>query len=175
MPIPKTRVELTEQLHSTFGKLRIELDNGESRLGNLPCVDSWTVKDLLAVRAWWTENVVAWIETGRRGEIPVTPAAGYKWTETPRLNADVVKAARRESYQSVRRRLEHGYARLLILIDELSERELLEVGTFPWAGKYPISRWISINTVRQYTTARTFVRRAVRELNTQDASGVKRR
>ena len=48
-------------------------------------------------------------------------------------------------------------------IDSLDDRELLEVGRFAWAGRYPISRWISINTARQYTTARTFVRRALRE------------
>ena len=132
-------------------------------MGNLPCVDGWTVKDLLAVRVWWTENVVGWIETGRSGEVPITPAAGYKWQETPRLNADIVRAAQRESYRSIRKRLERGFAKVLDLIDELSDTELLEVGTFPWAGKYPISRWISLNTVRQYTTARTFVRRAIRE------------
>jgi hypothetical protein len=165
MPIPKTRLELTEQLHSTFGKLRVELDNGGSRLGSLPCVDNWTVKDLLAVRAWWTEHVVAWIEAGQRGEVSVTPAAGYRWHETPRLNADIVRSTGRESYRSIRRRLEHGFARVLGLIVELNDRELLEVGVFPWAGKYPISRWLSINTVRQYTTARTFIRRAVRERN----------
>ncbi len=173
MPIPKTRLELIGQLHSTFGKLRLELDNGGPRLGNLPCVDGWTVKDLLAVRVWWTENVAAWIETGRRGEVPITPAAGYKWHETPRLNANIVRSSHRESYRSIRRRLERGFAQVLSLIDELSDRELLEVGTFPWAGKYPISRWISINTVRQYTTARTFIRRAVREHDSQDASDVK--
>jgi hypothetical protein len=163
MPIPKTRAELTEQLQSTFGKLRDELDDGGPRLGTLQCVDDWSVKDLLAVRVWWTENVVKWIDAGRRGAVPITPADGYRWQETPRLNADVVRAARRESYRSIRSRLEHGYTRVVDLIDELSDGELLAVGTFVWAGKYPISRWISLNTVRQYTTARTFIRRAVRE------------
>lgn len=163
MPIPKTRDELTEQLHSTFGKLQIELNTGGPDLGNLPCVDGWTVKDLLAVRVWWTENVVAWIEMGRTGEIPVTPAQGYMWNETPRLNADVVKASQAEPYQSVLKRLELGFAQVVNLIDQLNDRELLEVGIFAWAGKYPVSRWISINTVRQYTTARTFIRRAVRQ------------
>lgn len=165
MPIPRTRLDLTEQLDSTFSKLRVELDNGGPRLGSLPCIEDWTVKDLLAVRAWWTENVVDWIETGRRGEIPITPAEGYKWKETPRLNADIVRAARRESYRSVRARLEQGFASVVKLIDELTDKELLYAGTFQWAGKYPISRWLSLNTVRQYTTARTFVRRAVREHN----------
>jgi len=132
-------------------------------LGTLPCVDDWSVKDLLAVRVWWTESIVTWIETGRRGAVPITPAEGYQWRETPRLNADVVRAARQESYRSIRNRLEHGFGRVVSLIGELSDRELLAVDTFLWAGKYPLSRWISLNTVRQYTTARTFIRRAVRE------------
>ncbi len=51
---------------------------------------------------------------------------------------------------------------MLATIDALDDRELLEVGFFDWAGKWPISRWISLNTARQYTTARSFVRRALR-------------
>ena len=105
MTIPNTRSELTELTRSTFEKLRAELEVAGSGVGSLSCVDDWRVKDLLAVRAWWTENVIDWIEAGMRGESPITPAEGYRWNETPRLNADVVKAARRESYRSVRARL----------------------------------------------------------------------
>jgi len=163
MPIPSTRAELTDLTRSTFENLRAELEEAGARVGSLPCFEDWSVRDLLAVRAWWTENVIDWIEAGRRGETPITPAVGYTWKETPRLNADVVKAARREPYRSVRARLERGFERVMRTIESLDDRELLGVGVFEWAGKYPISRWISINTARQYTTARTFIRRALRE------------
>ena len=163
MTIPNTRAELTDLTSTTFKKLKAELDAAGPRAGSLSCVDDWSVKDLLAVRAWWTENVVEWVEAGRRGETPFTPAQGYRWNETPRLNADIVKAARRQSYRSVRTRLERGFERVMHTIDVLDDTELLGVGVYAWAGKYPISRWISINTARQYTTARTFVRRALRE------------
>ena len=146
-----------------FEKLRAELEVAGSGVGSLSCVDDWSVKDLLAVRAWWTENVIDWIEAGRRGETPITPAEGYRWNETPRLNADVVKASRRESYRSVRARLERGFKRVMHTIDSLDDRELFEVGVFAWAGNHPIARWVSINTARQYTTARTFIRRALKK------------
>ena len=162
MPIPKTRTELVEMVTTSFEKLRAELDGAGSRVGSLHCVDDWSVKDLLAVRAWWTESVVDWIEAGCRGERPVTPAEGYAWKETPRLNADIVSKARRESLKSLRRRLERGYARVVATIDRLDDQELLEVGVFEWAGSYPIARWISLNTARQYTTARSFIRKALR-------------
>ena len=163
MAIPNTRAELTDLTSSTFKKLKAELEAAGPQVGALSCVDDWSVKDLLVVRAWWTENVVEWIEAGRRGGIPLTPAEGYRWNETPRLNADIVRAARRESYRSVHARLERGFERVMHTIDVLDDTELLGVGVYEWAGKYPISRWISINTARQYTTARTFIRRALRE------------
>lgn len=163
MPIPETRSELTELVTKTFAKLRVELERAGPELGQLPCVEQWSVKDLLAVRVWWTEHVVEWIDAGRRGECPPTPAPGYRWSETPRLNAEIVEASRNDSYQEIRDRLQRGFERVLATIDALDDRELLETGIFEWAGKWPISRWISINTARQYTTARTYVRRALRQ------------
>jgi hypothetical protein len=163
MPIPTTRKALNELVASTFEKLESELDAEGPEVGNLRCVDEWTVKDLLAVRAWWTESVVEWIEGGRRGESLTTPAQGYGWNETPRLNADIVSRARNEPYAAVRIRLRKGFESVLALIASLDERELLSPEVFPWAGKWPVSRWISINTARQYVTARTFIRRALRD------------
>jgi hypothetical protein len=162
LPIPATRAEVADLVKASFEKLRIELDNGGPGLAKLPCVDDWSVKDLLAVRAWWTDNVIMWVQAGQRGECPTTPATAYGWNETPRLNADIVRRARHRSYPSIRAQLERGAARVLSTIDGLDDAELLEVGVYAWAGKWPVSRWVSVNTARQYVTARTFIRRAVR-------------
>ena len=163
MPIPRTRAELVAQLGRSYGNLRLEIDHRGPRLGSMPCIDDWTVKQLLAVRTWWTEHVVAWVVEWRRGCRPTTPAPGYRWNETPRLNHDIAARAKRESYASVCDRLDKGYAKVLKLVDGLSDHELLDAGVFVGAGNYPVSRWISLNTVRQYTTARSFIRRAVRK------------
>jgi hypothetical protein len=162
MPIPKTRQELIDLVDDSSTKLLRTLEDAGPGAADLPCVDAWSVKDLLAVRVWWTEQVLEWIEAGRRGEALDLPAAGYAWNETPRLNADVVKASRRESFRSIRRRLECGIEDVRATIDALDDRELLEIGVFEWAGKWPIARWISINTARQYTTARSHIRKAAR-------------
>lgn len=162
MPIPRTRRELVDLVTASFEKLREELDRAGSGVADLPCVDSWTVKDLLAVRVWWTEAVLGWIDAGRKGGTPVTPAPGYGWSETPRLNARIVERFRRVSYRSLRGRLDRGFRRVLETIEGLDDRELLRPGAFAWTGRYPISRWLSINTARQYVTARSFIRRARR-------------
>ena len=130
MPIPKTRAELRASVCTEYGKLAGELDAAGPRAGSIPCVDDWTIKDLLAVRTWWTESVVAWVAAGRRGEMPKTPAEGYRWNETPRLNADIVRRSRRQSYRSIRDRLQLGYEQVLRTIDDLGDRELLQAGVF---------------------------------------------
>jgi len=131
-------------------------------IAGLRCVDDWMVKDVLAVRAWWTTSVIDWVEAGERGEVPDLPAPGYTWKETPRLNRDVVDRAGMESYGEVLARLESGQRRVLTTIDRLDDDDLLEPHRFEWAGKWPIARWISLNTARQYTTARAHIRAGLR-------------
>ena len=121
------------------------------------------MRELLAVRAHWTECVSEWVSAWQRGEAPELPAPGYGWNETPKLNAAVVEATRDESLPSIRGRLRDGQGRLLRQVEALSDEELFEVGRFPGAGRYPVARWISLNATRQYVTARTHLRRALRE------------
>ncbi len=162
MPIPTSREELVDSIHASFSKLSSELDAAGPRIGSRVCVDDWTVKDLLAVRVWWTTSLVDWVEAGQRGESPVTPAEGYRWNETPLLNAEIIRRSKRESFKSLRARLDAGVERALRSIDSLSDKELLNGGVYPWAGKLPLVRWFSINMTRQYTSARTYIRRAVK-------------
>jgi len=162
MPIPTSRAELVDQVSVSFARLRNELDSAGAGIAHLKCVDEWTVKDLLAVRSWWTHAVIDWVEAGRLAVTLMLPAAGYRWNETPRLNRDIVAEASNETYGLIIDRLEEGFSRVIPCIDSLNDQELLEAGVFTWAGRWPVSRWISINTARQYVTARTYVRRAVR-------------
>ena len=126
--IPKSRSHLVEMTRTNFEKLRLEIDQAGSRLTSLPCTDEWNAKELLAVRAWWTEAVIEWVRLGRKGKTPITPAEGYRWNETPRLNSDIARSAKRMSFKSIVKRLDDGFAELMLLIDSLDDRELLEVG-----------------------------------------------
>ena len=163
MPIPKTRKELLNLIEAEFHKLDAELRDVDAELADRICVDDWSIKDMLAVRLWWTRNVLNWVEKGKQGKHPVTPEKGYRWKETPRLNADIVSNSRSRSFESIVTALHRQYSRLLATIDGLNDSELLDIGTFEWAGRYPISRWLSINTARQYHTARSYIRRAKRQ------------
>ncbi len=162
--IPRTRAQLVDQIETAWSKLEAELDAAPEGIGDVVCVDDWTVRDMLAVRAWWTHSGVDWIEAGRKGANGVAlelPAPGYRWSETPRLNASIVEQSAERSLAEVEADLRAGVDRVRAVIRSLDDRELCEVGAFGWTGKWPVCRWLSINTARQYVTARTYLRRAV--------------
>ena len=164
--IPKSRDELINIIQINFDKLISDLDDYGPKVSKLKTENNWTVKELLGIRAWWTSAVVKWVRDGKKGKHPVTPAKGYSWKETPRLNDDIANERKKDSYEAIRKKLKREHTVLLKTTDSLSEHELMNQGVFEWAGdKWPVSRWLSVNTARQYTTARKFVRKAIKEAN----------
>ncbi|MEM7101152.1 MAG: ClbS/DfsB family four-helix bundle protein [Pseudomonadota bacterium] len=166
MAIPQTRADLLNQLQPAYAKLHHELQRFDEKTAQNFCVESgtsapaWRVKDLIAVRAWWSESLVQWIARGRCDDRTFElPAPGYGWNETPRLNNDVVQERYTHTFADSLRRLDFAYQEVIELIDLLSDQQLSAKHQFFWAGNYPVCRWISINTTRQYTTARTLLRK----------------
>ena len=172
MPGPSSRAELLTDLDLAFGRLEEELEGGGSRLGsrfgNLICIDSWTVKDVLSVRTWWTEAVVGWTVEGLGGEVAVMPHEDFSWKQTPALNESIVAKTHRQSYKRTRMLLQQAYASVALTVDLLSDEQLLLVGQFQWADNWPVSRWLAINTTRQYVTARSLICKAIKAARAQE-------
>lgn len=165
MPIPTTRQELIDTVSLEVSKLDDELQSGGRQLGNLHCIDEWNVKQLLAIRAWWSGALTDWIHAGLNGESPVTPAPGFSWKQTPELNSKIASRAKKKSYTAILSDLRIQQRRVLGAIDDLDDHQLLERGAFDWAGTMPLIRWIAINSARQYQTARQLIRKAKRAAN----------
>jgi|GEM_PF-706937 hypothetical protein len=164
--VPRTREQLVHFVTSTSAELQaeLELELGGPQLADIVCVDDWTVKELLAVRGWWSEAVVSWFRTAREGGKLDLPAPGFKWNETPKLNNGIAKRAQSESYSSVRQRLGNAYEDVLRLIGEMDDHELCDPDAFNWTGKNGACGLINLNTARQYRTAQTYVKHALKAM-----------
>lgn len=160
--IPNTREGLIDLITADFGALVAEIGDHLPLLQAVNCVDDWTVKDLLAVRLWWSEQVVSWLMASKSGQSVTLPAPGYRWSQTKVLNAAVIADAKALPGQVVWQRLQAQPPQILKLIESLSDRVLLQAGVVAWAGKYPVARWCSLNTATQYRSARRYVRDAKR-------------
>lgn len=162
MAVALTRDELNAGMDEAWHKLAETLDSAPEGVGDLVVVDTWTTRDLLAVRLWWNRAVISWIAAGKAGEALKIPAPGYKWNQTPALNASIVAEAQSVPYSRVRRELEEAVEQMRNTIAGLSDAELEEKGAFAWTGTMPLVRWIGINTIRQYTSARGYIRKAIK-------------
>ncbi|MFC8932342.1 ClbS/DfsB family four-helix bundle protein [Rhodococcus sp. NPDC057135] len=161
-----SREELASELDSAYSKLDVLLDGVvDADLFDAIAVDGWTVHDVLAVRVWWAEAVAEWIGAGLRDETPQTPAAGYKWTQTPALNQSVVDASTDIPAQELRDRLEAAVALLRSYVETLDDDQLLSVGVFSWTRTWPVSRWIAVNTITQYGSLSKMIRRLLKSAN----------
>lgn len=150
-----------ESMVTSFEKLDALLDELPEGTEMNICTDEWSVKDLLAVRIWWSEQISDWVHAGFRNEIPDLPAKGYKWSETPALNNAIVRDNADIDYAEIRQQLNIAFKRIQKITENLSEEQLMKPFMFEWAGKWPVARWISISTTRQYTTAATYVRKVL--------------
>ncbi len=161
--IPKNRDDLIRLIEAHFSKLQTELEKIDEKDAQRMCDESFSIKDILAVRLWWTRAVMNWVQAGRNGEVPNVPASGYNWRETPVLNKKVAAEAKGRRYKRICEQLRAEQPVLLRLIDSLSDEELTGIGIFEWAGKWPVMRWISIGTSSQYDGACKLIRKTMKQ------------
>jgi hypothetical protein len=158
------REPLIEGVREGLAELNETLDSiAEHELWDRVATGDWTVKDTLAVRTRWTEMLSSWISQGLDGLTPRTPAPGFKWNETPRLNGQIVRDEAGNGPEELRSRLDATVDELIGLIDCLDEDQLMLTEQFGWTRSWCVSRWISMNTITQYRSLRKMARRVLRE------------
>ena len=160
--IPKNRQHLIELVEQNFAKLAQQVRLLDFDNANRVCVDELTIKDILAIRLWWCKAVCDWIEAGRKGIEIALPAEGYTWQQTPALNADIAENSQEIPYNQIIDDLYKVKSEIMRMIDQLDDRELTELNMFSWTDKWPVMRWISVNTSTQFETAAAYIRKALK-------------
>jgi hypothetical protein len=118
----------------------------------------WTVKDVIAHMAAWQAMMLAWYTAGLGRQQVAVPAPGYSWRETPRLNQAIYRKHRRQSLRAVTDDLDRNHERIIGLVEELSDRELLTVGRYAWMGpSWTLSDYVRANTASHYRWARRHI------------------
>jgi uncharacterized protein (TIGR03083 family) len=112
--------------------------------------NGWSIKDLLAHIAAWESLALGWIAAGVRGENPAVPAPGLTWDDLDRLNAQIYAANRDRSRAEVQAEAQRSYAAFLVLVESLSEPDIVEPGRFTWAKGGNIVGPIAANSYEHY-------------------------
>lgn len=161
MPLPANKRELLNSFDAAFSKLFDELASVPFEQERVPGIEGGLSPcDLVAYQIGWGRLLLAWDRLEAQGRPVEMPAHGFKWNQLGPLA--------RSFYQEFG---DHTLAQLLsrfaALADEIrgfieasSEGLLFGVGERRWAGaKWPLAKWIQVNTVAPYGSARTKLRK----------------
>ena len=135
----------------------------------------WSIKDILGHLVEWQQMNLDWYAAGKRGEKPAMPAPGYTLRELPRLNQMIYRKHHRRSLASVLEDYHSYHARILALIETLSETDLVTLGRFSWTGpSWTLSDYLRASTAAHYLWARTRIRRWRRRQEPKRSNGLGR-
>ena len=120
----------------------------------------WSVKDVLAHLVEWQRMNLDWYAAGLRGEKPAIPAPGYTLRDLPRLNAMIYRTHHRRSLRAVVGDYRSYHDRVVDLIRQVSDADLVTLGRFSWTGpSWTLSDYLRASTAAHYLWARTRIRR----------------
>ena len=120
----------------------------------------WSVKDVLAHLVEWQRMNLDWYAAGVRGERPAMPAPGFTLRELPRLNEMIYRKHHHRSLQAVMQDYRSYHDRVVALVSDLPDADLVTLGRFSWTGlSWTLSDYLRASTAAHYLWARTRIRR----------------
>jgi hypothetical protein len=169
MPLPTNKTELLQKLLDSYKKLDSELDGlskADSRKQGIQ--GGISVCDVLAYQIGWGQLLLIWEKSERSGKTPEMPSRGFKWNELGRLNESFYQKHHKESLETLRTDFRKIIGDICSMIEKLSEKEIFKPKQRKWTGeKWAMVKWIQINTIAPYSSARTKVRRWKKELSVE--------
>ncbi len=160
MPIPSSKSELTETLKKEYLKLETELLSIPHHFSREKTVQgAVSVCEVVAYQIGWGELLIGWYEEGKKGKLPEMPNKNFKWNQLGDLAKHFYETYQNHSYQELLVEFEEVVAKIENIISENSNAQLYSIGIYNWTGeKWPLGRWININTSSPYKSARTKIR-----------------
>lgn len=161
MPLPANKRELLHSFDAAFSKLVDELASVPSELERAPGIEGGLSPcDLVAYQIGWGRLLLSWDSLEIQGKPVEMPAPGYKWNQLGPLAGSFYREFDDQSLAQLLSRFEALAGELRRFIETSGERLLFGVGERRWAGaKWPVAKWIQVNTVAPYGSARAKLRK----------------
>ncbi|MFQ6324403.1 ClbS/DfsB family four-helix bundle protein [Lactococcus garvieae] len=159
----KDKEELLSEIKLRYQKYIVEFERVPEELKDkrIDEVDK-TPSENLSYQLGWISLILEWEEKERTGIIVQTPAEGYKWNNLGELYQLFYKTYGKESLSEQIKRLNKKVTELCAWVETLSDKELFEPDQRNWAttkAKWPLYKWIHINTVAPFTNFRPKIRK----------------
>jgi hypothetical protein len=161
MPLPINKDELLSSLETAYSKLIQEAASLPLELErNCELEGSVSACDLIAYQIGWGSLLLSWNELETRGQAVQMPAPGFKWNQLGLLANSFYREHQEQTLKQLLIKFDAMFLRIRLFIESNGEDELFIVGKRRWAGqKWPLAKWIQVNTIAPYRSARTKLRK----------------
>ncbi len=132
-------------------------------------VGEWAVKDVLAHLTAWEQMFLGWYSTGRRGDDPITPAAGFNWQQIPALNEQIYQQHRALPLEDVLAQFHRSYAQIAAALTGMSHEELFTPKVYRWTKTTTLGSYAVSATCSHYAWARKEIRKGIKQVTHENA------
>jgi len=155
--------ELTDAIRKSFVSYDQEFDDiDESEKDLLKTGIDKTPSQNLSYHIGWTGLLLSWESDELKGLEVKTPTPEYKWNNLKELHNSFYKSYGPYSLKKQREILSEKVIEILTWIESLDENTLFLPEQRKWAttpAKWPLYKWIHINTVAPFKNFRTQIRK----------------
>lgn len=127
-----------------------------------PNVDR-TPAQMIAYQLGWLHLIQSWENDNKNGIAVVTPSPNYKWNNLGGLYQEFYRTYSEYTLEELVNQFHNEVNSIIQLIEVLDDAVLFESNQREWASstpsKWPVWKWIHINTVAPFKTFRTKIRK----------------
>lgn len=163
------KAPLSKEIKREFNKLTFIISDISPSLRKVKYKDATrgtiSVADLIAYQIGWGKLVIGWYQAGLKGRIPQMPGEGFTKWDYSGLAKHFYKKYHFDGGIKQERELYKVVKKLLAIVEhEYQTKNLDKKGVWEWSTlssgiKWPLSKWIRINTVAPYKRATTLIRK----------------
>ncbi|AZA80061.1 DfsB family protein [Chryseobacterium sp. G0186] len=167
----KDKTELIEEIRKRYSLYDQEFESIKEDEKELlkPGVDK-TPSQNISYQIGWTSLLLQWETDEKEGIDVKTPTPDYKWNNLKGLYESFYDQFSSYSLHQQREILQNQVSEIIEWIEKLDDKTLFVPEQRKWAttpAKWPVWKWIHINTVAPFKNFRTQLRRWKKETDTE--------
>jgi hypothetical protein len=161
MPLPVSKSELLNNLVTAYSKLHEEATSIPKDLERDPGIEGGISPcDLIAYQIGWGKLLLSWDALEAQGDKVEMPAPGFKWNQLGLLAKHFYREQSNQSLEQLLAQFKTLQLEIQQFVESNNEDTLFGIGRRRWAGqKWPLIKWIQVNTVAPYESARAKLRK----------------
>jgi hypothetical protein len=165
----ETKEDLIREIDKTYLTFVAEfVDIDDKKLhSRIKTVDK-TPFEMLAYQIGWLELLMSWEKNEMAGKEVIMPAPGIKWNKLDDLYQGFYEKNKELSLSKLLKKFEKTKLTFIEFINQLDEDVIFGENKRKWASstpsKWPIWKWIHINSVAPFTNFRTKIRKWKKEI-----------